>query len=179
MTTMFSDNDEEEVFRLALGIDSQGMCLRHPNIRIVSSSSNNNETTNDGSVVGFEACKICRSELEAGGLKLQRKSMAYSIQAMQALHNDRVKWNNFKQNWGDGSNNNINEEEEDDDDNDETQQQVVNSEEEEKKDTKSLQEDGDPECLRESVHYPGADGAFQYSRNNTWLVDAGESGSLP
>ena len=148
--TLFSDNDEEEVFRLALGIDSQGMCLRHPNIRIVSSATtnNNNETneTNESSVVGFEACKICRSELEAGGLKLQRKSMAYSIQAMQALHNDRVKWNNFKQNWGDSNNNNnINEEGEDDDDeNDETQQQevIVNLvEEEEKKDTKSLQEE--------------------------------------
>jgi hypothetical protein len=93
---------EDEEIRLALAIDSKGMCLRHPNIEVATTTnSSKNEIVPK---MSFRACKVCRSELAAGGLKLQRKSMAYSIQAVQELHHDRRRWDNFKQNWKNGSN---------------------------------------------------------------------------
>ncbi|KAG7360925.1 MORN repeat-containing protein [Nitzschia inconspicua] len=85
---------EDEEIKLALGIDSEGNCFRHPNVQIVTGDGTEND-------VSFQACKVCQSELAAGGSKLQRKSMAYSIQAVQELHQDKRRWDDFKQNWKD------------------------------------------------------------------------------
>lgn len=87
---------EDEEICLALGVDPTGKCLRHPNVAVVTGDGSEN-------YVAFQACKICRSELAAGGLKLQRKSMAYSIQAVQELHQDKRRWDDFKQNWKDNN----------------------------------------------------------------------------
>jgi hypothetical protein len=92
---------EDEEIRLALGLDAKGMCLRHPNVQVARTEQSTNEV--DQKYL-FQACKVCRSELAAGGLQLQRKSMAYSIQAVQELHQDKRRWDNFKQNWKNDNN---------------------------------------------------------------------------
>jgi hypothetical protein len=66
------------------------------------SAGDGTDASGNNNLCTFQSCKICRSELAAGGLKLQRKSMAYSIQAVQELHKDKRRWRDFKQNWNSG-----------------------------------------------------------------------------
>lgn len=51
---------EDEDVCFALGVDSEGMCLRHPNIRIALTNSNANDK---GNHIDFHVCRICQSEL--------------------------------------------------------------------------------------------------------------------
>jgi len=69
---------KENQFRKALGIDNEGMCLKHPNVPIYSS----------GSVIDY--CKVCRSEHEAYDLQQQKQqshSFAFLIHQIQDLQN--------------------------------------------------------------------------------------------
>ncbi|MGK3737166.1 MAG: hypothetical protein ACI90V_004010 [Bacillariaceae sp.] len=59
-----------------LGMDVGGQCLRHPAIMIMSSSGGKNVVGYN--LTSFCSCKICHSELEAGG-SVQRNRLAYSI----------------------------------------------------------------------------------------------------
>jgi hypothetical protein len=58
---------EDEDVCVALGMNSEGMCLRHPNIHIAvtknTQKGNNIDEFLSLSVVEFRACRICQSEL--------------------------------------------------------------------------------------------------------------------
>jgi hypothetical protein len=80
----------------ALGMfPGSGCCVRHPNIAIISKSEEEGEES-------VHTCKICESEFLSGGLR-QRRSFAFAIMQVQKLHNDKLGWNQFKQNWDTGS----------------------------------------------------------------------------
>ncbi|KAG7356956.1 MORN repeat-containing protein [Nitzschia inconspicua] len=83
---------EDEEIKLALGIDSEGNCFRHPNVQVMTGDSPEHD-------VAFQVCEVCQSELATGGLKLQRKSMDYSMQAVQELQQDKRRLDDFKLNW--------------------------------------------------------------------------------
>jgi hypothetical protein len=99
MTMVFQD----EGMRATLGMDTEGHCLRHPNILICSRTTTTKEF--------LTICRICDSEFKAGGVMRQRKSMVYAIRQIQELHatNDR------KQNWGGVMEDEVDEEKEDND----------------------------------------------------------------
>jgi hypothetical protein len=75
---------ELDIIQRHLGVDEKGRCLRHPNQTICGKVNEHRF----GSVL---LCRICESEIMAGGQK-QRRSMAIVIGALKTMQKDRRQW---------------------------------------------------------------------------------------
>jgi hypothetical protein len=92
---------EDPEIRVALAMNEDGTCCRHPNIAICTQVSGSDSGPN--AFVEIQACRICASEGLAGGVR-QRKSFALIIDQVQKFHADKSEWKAFKQNWSTNDN---------------------------------------------------------------------------